>query len=203
MFNLHPFFEDCVQMKKTINVFLIFLFLTACALSPQTVKIDPDLKLPEELSVIANTRFSLSVTDKRKSPVLGQRGGVYKETAIIKTEGDITEKIRLNLIPLFEKAGYNIDKSAATRMNIVIVELTYQGYGEHRISEVEVTAKVSVTITSTAGNISKNFNASHKQEVLNAPSEEKNAELINDILSTVIQPVLNDKTLLDYIERNQ
>lgn len=190
-------------MKKTISVFFIFLSLTACALSPQTVKIDPELKLPEALSVATDTRLALTVTDKRTSPVLGQRGGVYKESAIIKTEGDITEKIRLNLTQLFEKAGYNIDKSAVTRMDIAIVELTYQGYGEHRISEVEVTAKVSVTITSATGNISKNFNASHKKEVLNAPDEEKNTALINDILSTVIQPVLNDKTLLEYIEKNQ
>ncbi len=190
-------------MKKTISVFFVFLSLTACALSPQTVSIDPEFRLPQALAVTTNTRFALTVTDKRKSPVLGQRGGVYKESAIIKTAGDITEKIRLNLTQLFEKTGFNIDKSAVTRMNIAIVELTYQGYGEHRINEVEVAAKISVTITSAAGNISKNFNASHKKEVLNAPSEEKNAELINDILSTVIQPVLSDKTLLEYIEKNQ
>lgn len=190
-------------MKKTFSGFFIFLSLTACALSPQTVRIDPELKLPEETSVTTNTRFALTVTDSRKSPVLGQRGGVYKESAIIKTEGNISERVRSNLILLFEKAGYNIDESAVTRMNVAIVELSYQGYGEYRISEVEVAAKVSVTITSPAGNISKNFNASHKKEVLNAPSEEKNAELINDILSSVIQPVLNDITLLEYIEKNQ
>ncbi len=190
-------------MKKTISVFFIFLSLAACALSPQTVSIDPGFKLPEGSPKTTNIRFALNVSDKRKSPILGQRGGVYKESALIKTEGNITEKIQLNLTRLFEKTGYNIDASANTRMNIAIVELTYQGYGETRISAVEVSAKIAVTITSPSGNITKNFNASHKKEVLNAPGEEKNEELINDILSTVIEPVFDDKTLMEYIEKNQ
>jgi uncharacterized lipoprotein len=190
-------------MKKTICVLFVCLYLTGCALSPQVVTIDPALSNPNDIVVATGTRFALLVSDTRKSEILGTRGGVYNDTAIVKTEGDITQKIRTHLTRLFETAGYIIDSSATTRMNIAIVDLTYQGYGENRISEVEVSAKISVTVSSPAGKISKNFNASHRQEVLKAPNENKNEEIINDIMSTVIQPLLDDKVLLDYIKQHQ
>jgi uncharacterized lipoprotein len=190
-------------MKKNISSLLICLFLTACGLSPQIVKIDPTLSDAKGTPPSSDVTFSLVVTDRRDSPIMGTRGGVYKDTSTIKTKGDITKKIHEKLVSSFNKANYKISPSAATQLNIAINKLTYQGFGENRISEVEVSTEILVTVTRAGGTYTKTYKANRKKEVLKSPSEEKNEEMINDILSTAIQRVLDDDELLDYIKSNQ
>ena len=99
-------------MKKTIIVAFITSLLTACGLSPQVVHINPELTDAKGIPAPSGTSFNLTVTDSRQSPVLGPRGGVYKETAVLKTEGDITGKVKQKLSDSFKQAGFNIDPSS-------------------------------------------------------------------------------------------
>ena len=187
-------------MKKVIIVSLVSLFLTACGLSPQVIHIDPELTDAKGIPAPSGTTFDLSVTDTRPSPVLGPRGGVYKETAVLKTDGDITGKIKQKLVDSFKQAGFTIDSSSNTRMNVNVVKLHYRGYGENRISEVEVGAEILATVTRPGGKFSKTYKASRKKEVLKAPGDEKNEEMINEIFGAVVQRVLDDEELLGYIK---
>lgn len=186
--------------NNIIVVVLISLFLTACGLSPQVVMIDPVLSDAKGTPGPGGTAFDLAVTDSRESPVLGQRGGVYEDTSILKTEGDITGRIKQKLTDAFSKAGFTIDPSASNRLNVSIVQLKYRGYGKNRISEVEVGAEILVTATRPGGKFSKSYKASHKKEVLKAPDEQKNEAMINEIFGAVVQRVLDDDELLDYIK---
>ncbi|MBL1142190.1 MAG: hypothetical protein HND53_09195 [Proteobacteria bacterium] len=190
-------------MKNLIAIIFVSLFLTACGLSPQVVKIDPSLSDAKSAPPSSDITFALVVSDRRDSPIMGTRGGVYKETSVIKTKGDITKKIHEKLVSSFNKANYKVDSSAAMQLDVAINKLTYQGFGENRISEVEVSTEILVTVTRAGGNYTKTYKANRKKEVLKSPSEEKNEEMINDILSTAIQRVLDDNDLLDYIKSNQ
>jgi len=186
-------------MKKIFSFLLLSLFLSACGLSPQIVTIDPefsDAKVPAN----SGSTFNLLVTDARKNPMLGQRGGTYKETSDIKTEGDITARIQQKLAAAFNKAGYKIDPSATKQLNVTIVKLSYQGHGENRISEVEVSAEILATATNSKTKFTKSYKANRKKEVLKAPDEKKNEDMINKIFSAVIQRVLDDEELLSYIK---
>ena len=187
-------------MKKTIIVAFITSLLTACGLSPQVVHINPELTDAKGIPAPSGTSFNLTVTDSRQSPVLGPRGGVYKETAVLKTEGDITGKVKQKLSDSFKQAGFNIDPSSNITLNVDIVRLLYRGYGENRISEVEVGAEILATATRPGGKFSKSYKASRKKEVLKAPDDEKNDEMINEIFGAVVQRVLDDEELLGYIK---
>lgn len=190
-------------MKKIISSLFICLYFAACGLSPQIVKIDPTFSDAKGTPPSSDITFKLIVTDRRDSPNLGTRGGVYKDTSIIKTKGDITKKIHEKLVSSFKRINYKVESSAATELTIEINKLTYQGFGENRISEVEVSAEILATVSSSEETYSKTYKANRTKEVLKSPSEEKNQEMVNGILSTVIQRVLDDDDLLDYIKNNQ
>jgi uncharacterized lipoprotein len=189
-------------MKIYFSVFFISLFLAACGLSPQIVTIDPELTHAKGKSLSIGSSFNLLVTDTRQSQVLGQRGGVYKDTSIIKTEGDITAKIKQKLTDAFIKSGFTIDPSAATLLDVSIVKLSYQGHGETRIGEIEVSAEILATATNSGAKFTKSYKASRKKEVLKAPDEKKNEAMINEIFSSVVQRVLDDDELLSYLREN-
>jgi uncharacterized lipoprotein len=186
-------------MKKTICLLLTSFYLSACGLSPQVVTINPDLNNTDAVPAEIYSTFNLTITDARKSDTLGKRGGVYKETSIVKTEGDITKKIHEKLVDAFQGAGYKIDPSATNQLNVSIVKLSYQGHGENRVGEVEVGAEILATATNSETKFTKSYKASRKKEVLKAPDEQKNESMINDIFSAVIQRVLEDEELLSYI----
>lgn len=186
-------------MKKLIGTLLASLYLVACGLSPQVVKIDPILSDIKGIPATNAPNLALIITDARNNPVLGKRGGVYKETSTIITEGDITEKIYHRVVTAFSKANYVIDPSAKTQLNITITKLSYEGYGINRINEVEVRAEIHAIVTREEGTLTRTFKESRNNKVLMAPDERKNEELINEILGSVIQRVLDDEKLLDYI----
>lgn len=188
-------------MKKFYYFFLFYLFLSACALSPQVITIDPTL-IDAKRGTIKNNTFELIVNDKRESHILGRRGGVYKDTSIIKTTGDISSKVQHKLTVAFENAGYLVKPYSNVKLRILIKNLNYKAYGKSRISEVEVDAKIIATVIKPDGALSKSYKANHKKEVLKAPTTKKNEEMINDILATVIQRVLDDNELLDSISNN-
>lgn len=185
-------------MKNIFSIIIVSMFFSACGLSPQIVKINPVLNEAKVTS--ANTTFNILVTDKRNSQVLGLRGGVYKDTSTVKTEGDITANIQFNLAEAFEKAGYTVSPSATTKLEVSIIRLEYQGHGENRVSEVDVSAEILATVTNSVTKFTKSYKASRKKEVLKAPDENKNEVMINEILGSVIQRVLDDEELLSYIK---
>lgn len=187
-------------MRKIFSILLVSFYLSACGLSPQIVTIDPELSDAKAAPASSGSTFNLVITDARQSQTLGQRGGVYKDTSIIKTEGDITALIHQKLSNSFKKAGYNVAPSATTRLDVSIVKLAYQGHGETRISEVEVSAEILATATNASTKFTKSYKASRKKEVLKAPDEKKNEEMINEIFNAVIQRVLDDDELLSYIK---
>jgi uncharacterized lipoprotein len=189
-------------MKTVLIILFISLFFSACALSPQVISINPELTVTENTTTNSSASLNLLVTDKRQSSTLGHRGGVYKDTAVIKTEGDITTKIHQNLSNAFNKAGYKVEQSSTTLLEVSIIELTYQGHGENRVGEIDVSAKILATVNNSETKVTKSYKASRKKEVLKAPSDEKNEEMINEILGDVIQRVLDDEELLAYIKSN-
>ncbi len=187
-------------MKKIFSILLVSFYLSACGLSPQIVTIDPELSDAKAAPAKSGAAFSLLVSDARKSTTLGRRGGAYKDTSVIKTEGDITSRIHQKLSDAFNNAGYKIDSSATNQLNVSIVKLTYQGHGENRISEVEVSAEILATATNSKTKFTKSYKANRKKEVLKAPDEKKNEDMINEIFAAVIQRVLDDEELLSYIK---
>ncbi len=187
-------------MKNYISILLVLLCLSACGLSPQIVKIDPELSDAKSAPASSGSTFKLVVTDARNSDTLGKRGGIYKDTSVIMTEGDITAGIQQKLSDAFTKAGYKVDPSATKLLEVSITKLGYQGYGENRIKEVEVSAEIIATATNSKTKFTKSYKANRKKEVLKAPDEKKNSELINEIFSGVIQRVVDDDEFLSYIK---
>ncbi len=184
-------------MKNIFSIIIISSLFYACALSPHIVKIN--LELNEAKVASANTALNILVVDKRNSPILGLRGGVYKDTSTIKTEEDITANIHLNLANAFAEAGYIVSPSATTKLEVSIISLKYQGHGENRVSEVDLSAEILATVTNSETKFTKSYKANRKKEVLKAPDEKTNEVLINNILGIVIQRVLDDEELLSYI----
>ena len=187
-------------MNKILPLIFLLLSATACVLNPQTVRVDPELKPAQASPGETGTTFQLIVQDLRDSNVLGERATDENETAPIKSEEDLSERIASKLAAAFTEAGFEIDETANKQLVVNIIELAYQGYGETRVSEVEVSSEIHATAVTENGNFSKQYKAKHRKEVLKAPGSATNEELINDVFAAVVQRVLDDTELLTYLK---
>ena len=85
--------QDTVVVNIRLFILSVpVLFLSACALSPQIIVIEPDISV--QGNSVQPLVLQLEVVDGRDSPILGQRGGIYKETSHISTSENMTTTLR-------------------------------------------------------------------------------------------------------------
>ena len=188
--------------KIIIAVCLQLLFLSGCALSPQTVTIIPDIKVANANNDQQQKAIQIVVNDVRASRVIGTRGGIYKDTSEITASGDITQPVRNSLTAAFRVLGYNVlNDGANVQITVDITDLKYSATGETTIRAVETSAAVKSTCRNGSYVVTNEYRITDNADVLKAPATGKNQDLINGTLSSTLQRLINDATILECINR--
>ncbi|OGT32333.1 MAG: hypothetical protein A2W28_05620 [Gammaproteobacteria bacterium RBG_16_51_14] len=189
---------------KRIWFFLCFgLILAGCALSPQTVMIDPDFVMDQKFAGKKTASLGIEVIDSRQGEVVGNRGGVYKSSSHISTKGDITGPIQQRLSRAYGDIGYQVitggDKADA-RLQVEIADLKYTAFGENIVRSIETSAEIRFICQKGSKTFTGSYQGSRKQDVIKAPTDDENERLINGALVTVFQKMLEDRELLAFID---
>ena len=189
-----------MNISKTVFMTLVIV-LGGCALSPQTVNIAPDINVPAAGNRQINKTVSITVNDSRNNSVIGTRGGIYRETAHITADANMTMSLKTILSNAFADLGYNVTNNSNVTLTVDVAELKYTATGENTITAVETSAAIHATCRN--GNLVMNntYRVTDKQDVLKAPSGTRNQELINNTLATALQRMLNDQKLLECVNR--
>jgi len=174
------------------------LLLFACALSPQVVTLGPKVDPERVPPAPAPDSVALTVTDVRKSQVVGYRGGVY-ETASISTAPGSTDAIRSVLERALAARGYRVAQPGEAADIDLRVELAELGYSTRK-EGVKRVVQTSATVraVSTRGDTTRRgeYRDTRTTEVLKYPDEQGNAELLNAVLSAALERLVADPQLL-------
>ena len=178
------------------------LAITGCALSPQTVTIMPDIKVANANNDQQQKTIQIGVNDARTNKVIGTRGGIYADTSAITADADITQSVRNSLTAAYRVLGYNVLNSGADVQIIVdITDLKYNATGETTIRAVETAAALKATCQSGAYVVTNEYRITDKADVLKPPTVGENQDYINGTLSSTLQRLVNDASILDCINR--
>lgn len=186
-------------MKSSVIIASLIFMLGGCALSPQTIDIAPRLDTPA--SRPGNKSVSVVVNDTRTSRVIGTRGGIYRDTANITANQNMTQTLQAILANALRDMGYNVTDRGSVSLAVEVAELRYSATGEHTITDVETGATINATCRNGGLVANNSYRVTDRQEVLKAPTSGRNQELINNSLGTALQRMLNDTTLFDCINR--
>lgn len=179
--------------------------LGGCALSPQLIALRPSVSVPS--SDIGHGRaVYIQVLDRRAQEAFGTRGGVYSHSDYIKPEGDIRAPIRAAVAAGLVEKGFTVTPdpaASALRMKVEVEAIGYQGEGSPTVTKVKTWATVRVRVEKKTDNTEQSYTgqyeANSSEGVIMAPGAEKNARLINDIVSKVIERMLGDQQLLRFL----
>ena len=181
---------------------LLLVLLTGCALSPQTILIDPEVKIPSGNYQQLQKTIQIQVNDARQDRVIGTRGGIYKDTSEITAAPGMTESVQNSLASAFRVLGYNvIGADANATIAVDITDLTYAASGETTIRSVETSATLKATCRNGDHTVTNEYRITDKTEVLKAPSTGENQDMINGTLSSTLQKLVSDPTLMGCINR--
>ena len=193
-----------IEMKYTLSLFLIIaLYLTACALSPQTVIINPDLQVAKNAAATKAITLSLDITDIRSSNIIGQRGGVYESTSHITTGENTTSNLQKTLARAFTDVGYIVTgkgESADAKLIIEISDIKYFAHSEKVIQSIETKVVIRAICWKNNQEYTGTYSATRKKDVLTTPTVAENERLVNEALGVVLQRVLEDEELFLFID---
>ena len=169
----------------------------ACALSPQTVHVDPQLAATAPAQTSAGIRISLSVADTRTTQIIGYRGGVY-DTASLTAERGLEDNIRKAVTGAYQAAGFTVldaGQAGDVRLRVELTELQYAVEGGNFVRGVSLAAAVRAVSESDARTLTANYRETLQKDLLKAPTAQDNERLINEVLAKALNRLVADQRL--------
>lgn len=185
------------KQKSAVLLLTVNLLLAGCTLSPQTINIKPGLDI-SALAKANSQRISIDVKDVRKDNVIGLRGGVYK-TASISTDTKTIESIYREVATAFNSLGFVVVSNDLDNINKLIIEidqLTYNVAQKKLIWGIELFASIKVTADTAMKKSTLTLQDKRTKDYAKFPSMEQNEEMINKLVSTLLQRLLEDEEII-------
>lgn len=187
------------MILRSLSITLLIVSLAACALSPQYVEIDPDIKISQQIDTAHIT--ALTIYDKRPENQLGTRGGVYAQTSFIYPSQPLTESLKPAALHALQQLGLATEGLSPNPLNVSlnIDELSYTADSSTLPIKVTLNCRISIEIDKMGSIHKGNFKSSKTHSYLKSPNEEENKKIINEIVSDTMTRVLNDQKLINFV----
>ncbi|MFT5425535.1 MAG: putative lipoprotein YajG [Gammaproteobacteria bacterium] len=185
------------RQKSTGFLLAVNVLLAACTLSPQTINITPSLDV-SDLEKTNTQRLWIDVTDIRKDNTIGYRGGVY-ETDSISTDTKTTDSIYREITAAFNALGFVVVSNDSANTNKLIIEidqLSYKVTEKKILWRIELFASIKVTVDTATKKSTLTLQDRRTKDYPKFPSMEQNEEIINKLVSSMLQRLLEDNEMI-------
>ena len=189
---------------RHIYTFLFATVLAACALSPQVVVVNPELKVTANVTNAKPVSISIEVVDTRSSTIIGQRGGVYAETSDISTDDNMTATLEHKVGTVFSELGYVVVKkgeAADAALTIRIINIHYAANTEKKVlKNIETKLEVQAVCRKNDKEFTGGYSATRKKDLIKTPNVQENEQLVNAAFTVVLESMLKDNDLITFID---
>jgi uncharacterized lipoprotein len=180
------------------------LLITACAQSPQAIKLAPTFAAPTQQNG-GQSPVHVRVSDQRANKVLGSRGGAYRETAVITLANDLSLPIEKALSSYMAKMGYDVDSlnPATADLHVIFTSLVYDHPKEDGVGyDMDMSATVEVEARRGNEHYQGRYRIKRNQKFFNAPSGAQNTTLVNELVTEVLESMFSDPKLVAFLQKS-
>ena len=192
-----------MKIRHTLLLIWAIILLQACALSPQVVIINPELAPGGGHTATKPLSLRIDVVDPRSSPVIGQRGGVYKETSHISTDENMTTTLQKKLSAIFTSHGYTVlsEERADVYLTVNTSNIKYTVIKDKLLDQIQIDIQLEAVCQKGNRQFKRNYTVSRKKDVVKTPDMEDNETLVNEAMAIVLQNLLEDEVLFNFIDK--
>lgn len=190
-------------MKAWIEcLFLAFapVFLIGCAWVPQKVTIAPQVQAPTS-SIGNGATVVVRVVDSRPSLRIGYRG-LDSKGAEITTAQDLAPIFQQKIIEGLSQQGFKAvaaSEGPARLLNVEIRVLEYTAELDFWKGTIRAKAAIQAFTKMDGFTFDQLYVAERNESGSEAPAAKKNAQLINRVISDVLQRLLGDRKLVQML----
>lgn len=189
-------------MQKIV-IFCLSFLLVACAYSPQQIQIDPQFTVAGE--TFGEGRIvAVSAEDRRSSPVIGKRGGVYSETSIITLAENFPEVLATSAEQALQQLGFVVNANEVPAASIIVVleDLSYTKNRSEFLPAIDLNLSLLLKIIVANKTFEGRYKSQANQPFILNPSVEKNQRLINGALSDTLQRAFSDSKVKAFLSNS-
>lgn len=186
---------------KSVLLAAACLFLSACAFSPQKANIAPTMAVTPS-DVGSGVTVAVNVVDERPSKTLGRRGTAYGAAAEITAAQDLAVVVQQHVVDALEQKGFttaDYDRDAPTRLSVEIRLLEYSTSQGFWTGGVQVQGTLKAVAMNDGEHFDKMYRSDEEKRVMVVPTADENEAWINTALSDVLNQMLNDDELVEFL----
>lgn len=190
-------------MLRAALVLALTAAFAGCALSPQVIDVKPVANV-DATNIGQNQPVQVLAVDSRDQEAFGTRGGVYKDTALVRPANDVKGAVEDAVRKGLQTQGFNAFNPGddATRLEVRLEQLDYVPEEGSVINQVTLT--LTLLAEASRGDVihSGTYKSSVKHDLPLTPSASRNQQMVNDILSGAINRLLKDPEMLSFLAGN-
>ncbi|WP_295875655.1 YajG family lipoprotein [uncultured Zhongshania sp.] len=179
------------------------LLITACAQSPQAIKVAPEFPAPTQANG-SDSPVHIRVSDKRANKVLGSRGGIYRDTSVITLANDLSLPVEKALSSYMAAMGYVVDSlnPNTTDLHVIFTSLVYDHPKEGGVGhDMDMLATVEVEARRGNEHYEGRYRVKRNQKFFNAPSNSHNSKMVNELVVEVLSSMFSDPRLVAFLQK--
>jgi uncharacterized lipoprotein YajG len=197
-----------IRQLSLLPRFLVLLacgaLLSACAISPQTVAVKPDLKVPS-MPIGRNRSISVETRDMRQNATLGTLGGVYN-SAYISTDAQMQRSITQSAITVLQSWDFaavpsNLGSSDMATMTLEVLGMDYERPKTNVGGNVVVKCRIGVKVTTSDGTYSSEYLSRRSEQVAVIGTPNGNKRMVNDTINQALNGIFLDEKLQRFMAR--
>ncbi|TCJ25011.1 hypothetical protein E0X81_03685 [Halomonas sp. GDM18] len=199
---MHKLRTTCMSVALIATAAL----LSACGTSPQRLYVNPQVG---EMGVVGHgQQVVVDVLDERPSERIGSRDGATNASSyLVVPTGDLTPKLEAQTVSALRRTGF-VPVSAeqanqgAAELTISLTELAY---GVKRGGLITDTATLNGVIKAVAVSgkqrYTGSYTATRDQGYALKPSQEKNTEMVSEVIGDALTRAFQDTTLIRQLDQ--
>lgn len=187
-------------MKRLLALSSTLLLLTGCALSPQMIEVRPQPEVPSA-NVGNNAPVAVTVVDARQEEAFGTRGGVYKDTALIRPSNDLPGTVAEIVKSSLQKQGFNAYNPPADATNLEVRLETVEYVPESGTVVNRVVTRAVIEAVASREDVTHKgvFKSKVEHELPLTPTARQNREMVTGVLTRSLERMLSDPKLLAFL----
>lgn len=187
--------------RALIALLLLALLVAGCAPGSQTVRLEPrpDIDRSDEGQGVT---VAVSVEDRRDDPVIGFRDGERGGAARIEPYEDPALGIRRGVTRALERRGFTVvaaDAPADRRLHIALEALHYEREAGVVTRGIHLAGRMSARVERDGDRYTGEARVRSERRVLHSPSETENEQMINDVVTRMLERLLDEAPLREML----
>ncbi len=189
---------------KPLMLIACAALLSACALSPQTIVVRPDLKVPA-MPIGHGRSITVTTRDLRSNTTLGNRGGLYQSSNLT-TDSGMERSITQEAVSVLQSWDFaavqsSLGNSNMASMEIQVIDIDYVRPETTVGGNVTVKCRVGVRVEMGTETYTGEYASQRSEQVAVMGTTSGNQRMVNETISQAITQIFIDNKLQRFMAR--